>query len=165
MQKTTLFGLAALALGITVLGSPVLAQAGKPGGAPAHPGAPGRPGAPGAPGGQRGGQRGGRTAKLLKELNLTADQQAKIKKIQDESRAKFKAIQDDKTLTDDKKKAKFQEAMKGNRTKLEAVLTADQKKKFEAKMAEMRKSRMGGGGMSSPGTLPPPGRPGGPKKP
>ena len=98
-------------------------------------------------------------------MNLTADQQAKVKKITDESKVKFKAIQDDKSLPDDKKRAKFMEAMKANRAKIEAVLTPEQKKKFEAKMAEMRKNRMNNGGPGGPGGPGAPGRPGAPGKP
>lgn len=86
--------------------------------------------------GQRGqGQRGGND--LLSELNLTAEQQAQIKAIKAESRAQTKALhQDNEGERPDR--AAYQEARKATATKIEAVLTAEQRQQLETIKAERK---------------------------
>jgi multidrug efflux system membrane fusion protein len=94
--------------------------------------------------GQGGGGRGGaaRMQAMLATLNLTADQQAKIKAIFADARTKAEAAGDDV----DARRGIMQDANK----QVEALLTADQKARFEAARAQARAAGgYGGGGQSA----------------
>ena len=73
----------------------------------------------------------GRLLRVLDQLNLSASQKSKVKAISDGSRAKAKAIGDNKSLTEDQKRAKLMELRKATLEKVKAVLTAQQKDKLE----------------------------------
>jgi multidrug efflux system membrane fusion protein len=93
----------------------------------------------GAPQSGASGQGAARRAALLASLNLTADQQAKANQIFADARTKAEAAGDD-----------FQarrQIMQDANSQLEAILTPDQKAKFEAALAQMRP---GGAGSSAP---------------
>ena len=103
----------------------------------AKPGAGGPGGRMGGPGG--GGRRGGgMMMRMMKDLNLTPAQQAKMKTLMDQRRA----VRESTTLTDDQKRAK----MTAMNPKIDAILTPAQRKKRATMMAEMRKRFQGGGG-------------------
>jgi len=89
----------------------------------------------------------GRFLQVLEQLNLSASQKSKIKAILEDSRAKAKAISDNKSLTEDQKRAKHMELRKQTMEKAQAVLTAEQK----AKLEKLRKDR----GRPGPGSGPP----------
>lgn len=117
----------------------------------------GGPGGPGGPGGQRRMMSvDDRIKRMAKDLNLTPVQQKKLKPIMEAGAKKGKDLFENKKLTDQQKRDAFTKLRDENRKKVEAILTADQKKKYE----EMRKQRMNGrgGGPGGPGG----GRPGGP---
>lgn len=89
-----------------------------------------------------------RTAKrgdVYKDLNLSADQQAKLKALNEESRAQMTAIRNNNSLTQDQKKAKFEEFRQGQKAKRDAIFTTEQKAKMNAKMEQMKKERKGNG--------------------
>ncbi len=88
---------------------------------------------PGGPGPGGGGRRGPNLARLVSELNLTPDQQTKMKAIMDKARSEREALE------------------KKTRTAVEKILTADQKKKLAAAMA--RPPQGGPGGMGGPGRM------------
>jgi Spy/CpxP family protein refolding chaperone len=96
----------------------------------------------------QGGGRGGRGGfspeaqldRMSKELNLTDDQKTKIKPILEDGRKQMEALRDDTASSRDDKIAKMQEIRKGQDEKIKAVLTDEQKKKFD----EMRKQGPGG---------------------
>jgi len=67
---------------------------------------------------------------LANQLNLTADQQTQLKPVFEEMHSKVKAIRDDSSLSQEQKHAKIREIRQGNRAKIEAVLTPEQKQKF-----------------------------------
>jgi multidrug efflux system membrane fusion protein len=95
-----------------------------------------------------GGQGAARRAALLASLNLTADQQAKANQIFADARTKAEAAGDD-----------FQarrQIMQGANTQLEAILTPEQKAKFEAARAQ---TRQGGASSSAPSSGQPPAAP------
>ena len=95
----------------------------------------------------RGNRGGNNLEQMTKELNLTADQQATLKKNSEEMRAKMDALRNEASLSDADKRAKRQELMEEQKTKTEAVLTAEQKTKWEAmrkKQMEERAQRGGG---------------------
>lgn len=71
-------------------------------------------------------------------LNLTADQQAQLKPVMDGARQEMEAIRNDASLTPEQKKAKLKEARTGVDSKIEGVLTAEQKQQFAAMKAERK---------------------------
>jgi Spy/CpxP family protein refolding chaperone len=77
-----------------------------------------------------------------KELNLTADQQAKMKQIREQNMASMKAIRDDQSLTPEQRQQKMQALHESMKTQMEAILTPEQQKKM-AQMPE-HQGRMGG---------------------
>ena len=101
------------------------------GGAPV-PGAPagGPPNAP-APGG--GGGRGQPSIeeirdRLVKQLDLTAEQQAKLTPILQESRERMRGVRD---LPEAERRARFQENREETRKKIREILTAEQRAKYD----------------------------------
>ncbi|MEJ7558777.1 MAG: hypothetical protein WKF66_10750 [Pedobacter sp.] len=101
-------------------------------------------------------ERAKRSVSMLTEkLTLTADQQTKVSAIYLEQSAKMKKLRD--SVGDDRE-AMRAVMMKGNEateTKIEALLTADQKKLFTAwkeERKEMMKKRQEGGGQRPAGT-------------
>lgn len=108
---------------------PAGTQVGKPGDRAGRAGGPGR------------GRMGGgvlRNPKIIKELGITEAQQKQINTLFEKTSARRKAIRDDKTLTDDQRKAKMQEVGKEATAALEKVFTPAQ----NAKIKEMRKKAM-----------------------
>jgi Spy/CpxP family protein refolding chaperone len=72
-----------------------------------------------------------RMDRMKKELNLTDDQSAAIQKSFGENMEKMKAIHDDKSLTDDQKKAEFKTLHDQQETNMKSILTPDQWNKFQ----------------------------------
>jgi len=89
--------------------------------------------------GERGGSgmRGDRVKQLTEALGLTEEQVAKIKPIVAEEGAAMKAIFDDKSLERDARREKLKAVRESFAPKYEAILTPEQKAKFE-KMKSMR---------------------------
>jgi protein CpxP len=108
---------------------------------------------PGGPGGRRGGPER-RLQMLQHELNLTPDQSAKVKTILDEGRAQMMTQRDSSASPEDRR-AKMMDNMQVENSKIKAVLTDDQKTKFDAMEARMRERR-GHGGNGDGGAPPPP---------
>ena len=73
---------------------------------------------------------------MYKDLNLTKDQEAKIKAINDEQREKFQGLRNDNSMNDDSKKEKMREMQKDRQEKINAVLTKEQQEKLAAKMKD-----------------------------
>jgi len=86
--------------------------------------------------GERRGPGGMGMMDMYKDLNLTKEQEAKIKTINEEQRTKFEALRNDNSLSDEARKEKRMEMMKERKEKVDAVLTKEQKEKLEAKMKE-----------------------------
>ena len=90
-----------------------------------------------AQGGGGGGQRGGgmntqaQVDRLTAALTLTADQQTSIKAILDQSMKDNMALRADTSLSDDDRRAKMMDMRKAQQDKIKAVLTADQKPKYD----------------------------------
>ena len=74
----------------------------------------------------------------VKELGLTADQEAKWKEIRRREKTAMEAIRSDSTLSREGKRAKAMEANKTFADQRRAVLNADQQKKFDDMRAKMR---------------------------
>jgi protein CpxP len=142
---------AALLLCSVSLVLPALAQTGSDGPPPS-----GQQGPP--PGG---GRRGGggpeqRLERMTKELNLTPDQQAKVKSILEDGRGKMMALRQDQSVSQDDKRTKMGELMKAESLNIKVVLDDTQKAKFD-EMEKHERERMRDGGGRGPGGPPPQG--------
>jgi Spy/CpxP family protein refolding chaperone len=73
---------------------------------------------------------------MKKELNLTDEQVNALKKNHETMAQKFKAIREDKNLTDDQKKAELKEFKKQQHESLKSILTAEQLQKLEQQKKE-----------------------------
>ena len=95
-----------------------------------------------APGGSEGPRhhRGNRMQKLSQELNLTADQQAKIKPIFQQAHAQAKTIHQDTTLNKDQKKAKFKELHQTTMAQMNEILTPEQQTQLK-QLKEQRRAQ------------------------
>jgi Spy/CpxP family protein refolding chaperone len=70
----------------------------------------------------------------VNELNLSDDQKGKVKDIFDEAKAKREAILKDTSLTDDQKKEKMKGLRVDTKTKVNEVLTPEQRTQLKEKM-------------------------------
>ena len=113
----------------------------------------------GGGGGGMGGGRGMNTQQQLdrmtEALTLTADQQTAIKAILDQSMKDNMALRQDTSLSDDDRMAKMRSIREAQTAKIKAVLTDDQKTKYDAMMAAQRQRGPGGGGGAPPPPPPP----------
>ncbi len=99
----------------------------------------------GAPSGA-GGQGAARRAALLASLNLSADQQAKASQIFADARTKAQAAGDDAQAR--------RQIMQDANNQLEAILTPEQKAKFEAARAQARPGATGSSAAPTSGAAP-----------
>jgi Spy/CpxP family protein refolding chaperone len=119
-----------------------------------EPGSAPEQGAPQAQGGGMGGHGGHHMdpdkmlAHMTKRYNLTSDQQSQIKPILQDQQQQMQALHSDTSTSQDDKRAKMMSMHQESAQKIEAVLTDQQKQKFEAdqqKMKEHRAEHMHGG--------------------
>jgi periplasmic protein CpxP/Spy len=144
--------MAAVLLCSVALALPALAQSGTTasGGQDQSQGPP--PG--GGPGGRRGGGPEQRLEMMTKELSLTPDQVAKIKPILEDGRKQMMALRDAGGAQEDRR-AKMMELQKSESTQIKAVLSEDQKPKFEAMEARQRERMRDRGDRGGNGGPPP----------
>lgn len=115
---------------------------------------------PSAPSGQQGygpgGGRGGmmnpdRQSSMMKErLGLSDDQTAQVKTILEGQRSQMEALRADTASSQEDRRGKMMSIRKDTETKIEAVLTADQKTKYEAMQKEARERMQRGQGGPPP---------------
>lgn len=74
---------------------------------------------------------------LTTKLNLTSDQQTKVKTILDEHHQQMKATMNDQSLSKEDKHAKMKGMHDSVHAKVREVLTDDQKPKFDAMVKDM----------------------------
>jgi protein CpxP len=74
---------------------------------------------------------------LTEKLNLTEDQQAKLKPILEDEGKQMKALHDDTSLAAADKRSKMMEVHDSSTEKINAVLTADQQAKWKQMKQEM----------------------------
>jgi periplasmic protein CpxP/Spy len=86
---------------------------------------------------------------MTKKLDLTADQQPKIKAILDDQHAKMEALHNDSSMSREDKFPKMREIHENSNTQIKAVLNEDQQKKFD-KMQQEQHDRMGHQGPPPP---------------
>ena len=74
---------------------------------------------------------------LTAKLNLTADQQTKVKSILDENHQKMQTTMKDESLSKEDKHAKMKEMHDAVHAQVRNVLTDEQKPKFDAMVKDM----------------------------
>lgn len=92
---------------------------------------------------------------LQKHLNLTADQIAQIKTIFADSDTQMKALHENTSIAPADKHAQMKSIHESTTAKIRAVLTDEQKPKFDAMIAREHE-HMGHGGPGGPDQAPPP---------
>ena len=85
--------------------------------------------------------KGDRLERMAEQLNLTADQKARIQPIMENSRASTKAIRDDAALTKEQKYEKMRAIRKDVKQQMRAILTDAQREQMKAMRAEKRANR------------------------
>jgi Spy/CpxP family protein refolding chaperone len=73
---------------------------------------------------------------LTKKLNLTPDQVTQVKAIEDDSQQQMMALRSDSSVADQDRRTKMMDIRKSSQDKIRAVLTDEQKPKFDALMAQ-----------------------------
>ncbi len=92
----------------------------------------------------RGGRSGeGRLQRMTQLLNLTAQQQARIKPILEKNAQELRALMQDGTLSREQKREKLRPILEASQIQINAVLTAEQRAKW-AELRERMKSRGAG---------------------
>jgi periplasmic protein CpxP/Spy len=143
---------AVLLCGLGLVAGAAMAQDAPPAGPP--PGAQGPPS--GGPGGPRGMMNPERRAGMLqKRLSLSDDQTTQVKAIFEDGRTKMEALRSNTSLSQEDRRAQMMALHQTEDTKVEAVLTPDQKTKYEAMQAEMHQ-RMQDHQQGAPGAGAPP---------
>ena len=82
------------------------------------------------------------TKMLTEKLNLTADQQSKVKAIFTDHQKQMQSFMQDQSMSRDDKRSKFEQMRSDTDSQVRAVLTGDQQQKFDAMLKE-REQRMG----------------------
>jgi protein CpxP len=78
---------------------------------------------------------------LSKKLNLSSDQQAKLKPILEDQRTQMEAVHNDASLSRQDRMSKMQDLRKSSDEQIKAVLNPDQQKNFD-KMRSEQQERM-----------------------
>jgi periplasmic protein CpxP/Spy len=77
-------------------------------------------------------------ANLTQKLNLTTDQQTQIKPILVDRQQKLHALMENQSLSRDERRSQAKSVMSDSNSRIEAVLSGDQKQKFEAMQQQKR---------------------------
>ena len=107
--------------------------------------------------GPQGGRRGGPGGVefLTRQLNLTPDQVTQVKTINEDTRKQSEAVRNDSSIAGTDKRSKMMDIRKASEDKIRAVLTDDQKTKYDALLAQMRARREQNGQGGAPASPPP----------
>ncbi|GAA4319367.1 collagen-like protein [Flaviaesturariibacter amylovorans] len=100
----------------------------------------------GGPRGEKGprGERGADFGRMQQELNLSAEQQQRVKTINTDFRSKMEALRNDQGISQEQRRSKHQELAHAHREQLKAVLTPEQQEKANSLRKGKGKGRKGG---------------------
>jgi protein CpxP len=93
---------------------------------------------------------------LTERLNLTKDQQSKVKDIFSAQQKQMQSLMQDQSMSHEDKRSKFEQMRSDTDSQVRAVLTGDQQQKFDAMLKEREQhmhnhqGREGGEGNSQP---------------
>jgi Spy/CpxP family protein refolding chaperone len=93
--------------------------------------------------------------RLTKELNLTSDQQDKIKPILEDQQKQMQDLRNDTSVEGQDRFVKMREIRKSHMDQIRDILTSDQQTKFDEMQKRMMERRRGPGGEGG-GNPPPP---------
>jgi len=113
----------------------------------------------GPPPGGRGGMRmdpDHQLARLTSVLNLTTDQQGQIKPLLVDRQQKMQALMQNQSLSQDDRRAQARTISQGTNNSIKALLTDDQKQKFDTMQENMRRNGPGGPPPPPQGSAPQP---------
>ena len=82
-----------------------------------------------------------RTAELTRHLNLTADQQTKVRQALESERSQMESVHQDSSLSQPDRHAKMMEIRQNTETQIRGLLDSTQQKKFD-EMQARREQRM-----------------------
>jgi periplasmic protein CpxP/Spy len=88
---------------------------------------------------------GDRMARMAKELNLSQDQQDKLKPIFEKQRGQAQAIKNDSSLSQDQKKEKFQALRQDTMAQVNNILTPEQQQQWQQIRAKHNHGKKGEG--------------------
>jgi Spy/CpxP family protein refolding chaperone len=109
-------------------------------------------GGPGMGMGREGGMGGMNPAEhLAKALNLTTDQQTKVKAIFQQNEQQMRAIHDDQSLSPEDRRAKMEQLHESIKSQVNGVLTPEQQQKFAQLHKDHGPGHGGRGGRHHPG--------------
>jgi protein CpxP len=80
---------------------------------------------------------------LSEKLDLTKDQQTKVKSILTERHGQMQSLMQDQSMSQEDKRAKFEQMRSDTDSQIRSVLTGDQQQKFDAMLKE-REQHMAG---------------------
>ena len=92
-----------------------------------------------------------RVQHLTKMLNLSTDQQAKVKSIFEDQQNQMASLKQNTSMSQEDRRAKFQAIHQDTHQKIQALLNDDQKAKF-AEMQAQHKEHMGARGQGDSGS-------------
>ena len=117
------------------------------------------------PMGPRHGRMGGRQGeRLTRQLNLSPDQAAQVKAIDEDSMKQAMAVRNDTSLSKADQRSKMMDIRKASQDKIRAVLNDEQKTKYDAMQTRMRERRMRPRGEEGAPPPPPPTPPAAPQQ-
>ncbi len=93
---------------------------------------------------RHGGKHGDRMARMAKKLNLSQDQQDKLKPIFEKQREQAQAIKGDTSLTQDQKKDKFKALHQDTMAQVNGILTPEQQQQWQQMKAKHHHGEKGG---------------------
>jgi len=96
-----------------------------------------------------------RLQRMTQQLNLTADQQQKIKPILEQEQQQMQTLHGDTSMSQQDRMSMMQQIRQGTNDQIKSVLNPDQQQKF-AEMQERHGLGMGHGGMQAPPQQAPP---------
>src|SRR3954469_22586098 len=76
------------------------------------------------------------------QLNLTADQKAKMEQLRNNSKTEMTTIKNDKSLSEDQKKSKMQQLRKSQHEQMKSILTAEQLEKMKTLRKDHQKKAL-----------------------
>jgi len=91
-----------------------------------------------------------RMAMMAKKLNLTQDQQDKLKPVFEKQREQAKAIKSDASLNEDQKKEKFQALRQDTMTQVNSILTPQQQQQWQQLRQQHQHGNKGEGQGAAP---------------
>ena len=97
-----------------------------------------------------------RLQRMTQQLNLTSDQQQKIKPVLEQEQQQMQTLHGDTSMSQQDRMSKMQQIRQGTNDQIKSVLTPDQQQKFAQMNERHGPGGMGHGGMGQDGMQAPP---------